>query len=144
MIEPNNPQDHGFGIAGTNAGVWTMDGDSQTNYEAALAEAIHQTFERDEKLAQARIDLRESFETDLAVWSVAKPHPSYTKGSGYRKVRDTGDHIIDAMAEPVWGKHPYDPMGIKPAADPQTEIDRQARLIVDSEYRRRREAQTND
>ena len=29
-------------------------------------------------------------------------------------------------------------------SDPDTEIDRQARLIVDAEYRRRKEAQSND
>lgn len=84
MIEPINPQDHSIGV-----GEERYELDERFSYEewrmAALAEAIHQTFERD------------------AEWLARV-------GRGY----DSG----------------------RPA-DPDTEIDRQARLIVDSEYRRR-------
>lgn len=82
MPEPINPQDHSIGV-----GEERYELDERFSYEewrmAALAEAIHQTFERDAEAVE---------------------RPAFAGGR--------------------------DP-------DPNTEIDRQARLIVDSEYRRR-------
>lgn len=92
MIEPINPQDHSIGV-----GEERYELDERFSYEewrmAALAEAIHQTFERDEYRA------------------------SYEEG-------------------------PFDKSDV-PKPDPPGEIWITARLIVDGEYRRRKEVQSN-
>ena len=116
MSEPINPQDHSLGDpTDPNSGVpmlpWT---DSYQDWRvAALAEAIHQTFERDAWLMSAIADhdkAREEWQTLTLVEKEAHNFPNFPEA----------------------------------IPDPDTEIDREARLIVDAEYRRRKEAQSND
>lgn len=110
--EPIRPEDHS--IDGNEHGLQNQamwdSGGRVSLHDRALIEAIHQTFERD-ALNVAHIDAQlERQERELREWAEA----------GAVGEMPNGDlHTI---------------------ADPDTEIDRHARLIVDGEYRCRAEA----
>ena len=117
MPEPINPQDHSIKGGSLLNVAMGYNGGFVSPHDHALAEAIHQTFERD-----AAADAR--FEKAQAEW--ADGEPVGTTGF-YRRVDG------DPMTKPE--RHNF-----KSVPDPATEIDRQARLIVDGEYRARAEA----
>lgn len=129
MPEPIRPEDSNIPIAswGDMPLEVISSGDGQGRddwygpmaHKLALSEAIHQTFEQDAR-DQERFDKR------VAAYKAARvPKKSEGYNAGVR-VEEDGD----AMLEPRRSDFiVFD--------DPDTEIDRLARLIVDGEYRRR-------
>lgn len=128
MPEPINPQDHSLPDG--------MDQALMGHYGFALREAIHQTFERDARYAE-RV---EAAAVKHAEWEAFVGHGdagSFLGGKGKlrepmprRRLQD----IFTGRRSPGVFWEPGTPHRV---SDPDTEIDRQARLIVDSEYRRR-------
>lgn len=127
MPDPIRPEDHTIGgrvparfVAVNGDGLY----DSRTAgpQRAAMAEAIHQTFERDARIFNG-------WQKRVAEWESADPTTERT-ASGYQVRKLDGRDIRRPFSDPP-----------RQADDPDTEIDRLARLIVDGEYRRRKEVQ---
>lgn len=121
MIAPIHPDVHSFGgftVLKTVTAAGREDRVSAQDH--ALIEAIHQCFERDEEAI-------EQFRKKLAQWEkMDEPREDENYAKGVR---------IDPENGEAWRKPEIENFHALP--DPDTEIDRTARLIVQGEYRRR-------
>lgn len=122
MPEPVNPSDHSIGVGNDSYEL-----DERFSYVewrmGALAEAIHQTFERDAEWVQAK----EAHAEVVAVYETC-PAEEQNGQYGWSKAHDSFEEGFMDRPGAFNTARP---------TDPATEIDRQARLIVDAEYRRR-------
>jgi hypothetical protein len=126
MPEPINPQDHT--ISGYEPEDYMALGvrrraDERSSFSTlATIEAIHQTFERDAEWWEGV----ENYRAKRAVWDAIE---GGVHGDGYSTWKNTPDGREHTPTHPA-------------SREPDTEIDRLARLIVDGEYRRRKETQS--
>lgn len=122
MIAPLRPEDHslnGNEYHLANELKWDSGGRIDP-HGMALIEAVHQCFERDEQAV-------EQFKKKLAEWEqMDEPREDQNYVKGVR---------IDPENGEGWHKPVIENFHALP--DPETEIDRTARLIVQGEYRRR-------
>lgn len=111
MPDPIRPEDHNIDGVGIKAFVFPGGGEARRPEHYAFIEAIHQTFERDAADSGRFEDAMKRYEALRAEGAEHDEDGDPLKKPERRYYLDT--------------------------RDPDTEIDRQARLIVDGEYRRR-------
>lgn len=125
MLDPIDPQDHSIDGSPLPVAMSEPFRSGEAAHGAALYEAIHQTFERDAKWL-----------TDSEKWrkqvTAYNCNPNRERGRiiGYKPVGEFRLFRVRPTVEYPWNQPCRTPT-------PNTPIDRQARLIVDGEYRRR-------
>ena len=136
MITPIRPEDQIIGGVPVGIGA-DLEESSLALKNLALIEAVRQTFERDAEWLAA-VDGANARHAEWEAFEGYGDAGNFLGGNGkLRAPMPRRRPVVDAIVGPRRPSVFWEPGSPPCPADPDTEIDRLARLIVDGEYRRR-------